>query len=103
MKQAVAGDAAKVDARHYKVEYENAKVRVLRAAYGPKEKSTMHSHPGSIAVFLTDAHYRFTFPDGRTEDGTAQAGQCMWVDSGEHLPENLENKPFEVLVVELKS
>ncbi|MFC2094014.1 hypothetical protein ACFLSH_00155 [Bacteroidota bacterium] len=34
-----AQDAAKVDPKHYKVEFENDDVRVLRITYGPGEKS----------------------------------------------------------------
>ena len=63
-----AQDAAKVDAKHYTVAFENDRVRVLKAHYGPGEKSTMHSHPNAVAVFLTDAKGRFTFPDGKSED-----------------------------------
>ena len=32
-----AQDAAKVDPKHYKVEFENDQVRVLRISYGPHE------------------------------------------------------------------
>ena len=44
-------DPAIVDSRHYKVEFENEKVRVLRIKYGPGEKSVMHGHPPSVAMF----------------------------------------------------
>jgi quercetin dioxygenase-like cupin family protein len=57
-------DPVKVDSKHYTVEMENEKVRVLRIKYGPHEKSAMHSHPASIAVFLNDCETRFTYPDG---------------------------------------
>ena len=36
-----AQDAAKVDPKHYKVEFENDEVRVLRITYGPGEKSLL--------------------------------------------------------------
>ena len=64
---ALAQDAVKVDAKHYKVEFENAKIRVLRATYGPHEKSVMHSHPDAYVVFLSDGKVRFTMPDGKTQ------------------------------------
>jgi hypothetical protein len=38
-----AQDAVKVDPKHYKVEFENDQVRVLRITYGPGEKSVMMS------------------------------------------------------------
>ena len=46
---ALAQDAAKVDAKHYKVVFEDAAVRVMRVHYGPHEKSPMHSHPENIS------------------------------------------------------
>jgi len=97
-----AQDAAKVDAKHYTVAFENDQVRVLKAHYGPGEKSTMHSHPNSVAVFLTDAKGRFTFPDGKSEDFNGKAGDVIWNDAKVHLPENTGDKAFDVVVIELK-
>jgi quercetin dioxygenase-like cupin family protein len=98
-----AQDPVKVDAKHYKVEFENDQVRVLRIHYAAGEKSVMHEHPGSVAVFLTDHHVKFTYPDGKSEEVTAKAGQARWTPSGPHLPENIGDKPFELVLVELKS
>ncbi len=98
-----AQDAAKVDPKHYKVEFENDQVRVLRINYGPHEKSVMHSHPNSVATFLTDGHVQFTMPDGTKKEASVKAGQIMWEDAGPHLPENLGDAPFELVLVELKT
>ena len=100
--QPAAEDPVRVDPGHYKVEFENERVRVLRIKYGPGEKSVMHSHPESIAVFLTDSHAKFTYPDGRTEDINANAGTVQHMDAFTHLPESLSKTPFEVIQVELK-
>src|ERR1700724_1184602 len=100
---ATAQDPIKVDAKHYKVEFENDRVRVLRITYGPHEKSVMHHHPGSVAVFLTDGQTRFTTPDGKTQDVPQKAGSVQWSEAGAHLPENLGDKPFELVLVELKA
>ena len=97
-----AQDAVKVDAKHYTVAFENDQVRVLKVHYGPGEKSTMHSHPNSVAVFLTDTKGKFTFPDGKSQDFTRKAGDVMSNDATVHLPENTGDKAFEVVVVELK-
>src|ERR1700757_260073 len=94
MPQPPAEDPVKVDARHYTVEFENERVRVLRIKYGPGEKSVMHSHPESISVFMTDAHAKFTYPDGKTEDIKANAGTVMHMDAFTHLPESLSGAPF---------
>lgn len=95
-------DAVKVDPKHYKVEFENDQVRVLRIQYGPGEKSVMHGHPNTVQVFLTDCHVKFTFPDGKTEERDAKAGQAMWESSTKHLPENVGDKPLELILVEVK-
>jgi quercetin dioxygenase-like cupin family protein len=97
-----AQDPVTVDAKHYKVEFENEQVRVLRINYGPKEKSVMHRHPAGVAIFVTGGHSKFTFPDGKTEERHTKAGEAMWAPAGSHLPENPVDQPFEVILVELK-
>ncbi len=99
---AFAQDATKVDSAHYKVEFENDQVRVLRISYGPGEKSVMHEHPDAVAVFLNDQSTKFTFPDGKTKEGTAKAGQTIWTSAVKHLPENIGDEPLEIILVEIK-
>ena len=94
-------DPVQSDSRHYSVEFENDKVRVVRIKYGAKEKSVMHSHPESISIFLNDCKAKFTYPDGKSENIDAKAGQVMHMDAFEHEPENL-GEPFELIQVELK-
>jgi quercetin dioxygenase-like cupin family protein len=95
-------DPTKVDPQHYSVEAENERVRVLRVKYGPREKSKMHSHPALVAVFLTTGRIRFTYPDGKSEEITGEAGQALLLDAVEHDPENVSDRPFEAILVELK-
>jgi quercetin dioxygenase-like cupin family protein len=97
-----AQDAAKVDPKHYTVAFENDQVRVLKAHYGPGEKSVMHSHPNTVAVFLTDTKGRFAFPDGTSQDFNGKAGDVIWNDAKVHLPENTGDTAFDVVLVELK-
>jgi quercetin dioxygenase-like cupin family protein len=84
------------------VEFENDQVRVLRVTYGPKEKSSMHEHPGAVAVFLTEGKVKFTLPDGKTIDSVVKPGTTQFTPAGKHLPENVGDKPFELVLVELK-
>ena len=100
---AVAQDPTVVDAKHYKVTFENEQVRILKITYGPKEKSVMHEHPNAVAVFLTDGQVKFQLPDGKSQDATVKAGESMFSPAGKHLPENVGDKPFEVVLVELKT
>jgi quercetin dioxygenase-like cupin family protein len=99
----MAQDAVKVDPKHYTVEFENARMRVLRIRYGPHEKSVMHSHPGGVVIMLTDSNNRFTFPGGKTEERQGKAGQVLQGAGETHLPENLSDQPFESILVELKA
>ena len=99
---AMAQDPVKVDSKHYKVEQENSQVRILRIHYGPHEKSVMHEHPASVAVFLTDGDSKFTLPDGKTIESHFKSGQIMWEAAGKHLPENTGDKAFDLVLVELK-
>lgn len=98
----MAQDPTKVDAKHYKVTFENDQVRILKITYGPKEKSVMHEHPNSIAVFLTDGQVKFNLPDGKSQEVSVKAGQSQWSPAGKHLPENVGDKPFEVVLIEMK-
>ena len=99
---ATAQDPTKVDANRYKVTFENEQVRILQITYGPKEKSVMHEHPDSIAVFFTDGQIKFNLPDGKSQEVSVKAGQSQWTPAGKHLPENVGDKPFEVVLIELK-
>jgi mannose-6-phosphate isomerase-like protein (cupin superfamily) len=97
-----AQDAVKVDPKHYSVVSENDQVRILKAHYGPHEKSVMHSHPNTVAVFLTDAKGTFTFPDGKKQDFAVKAGDSQYGAAATHLPENTGDQGMDVIVIELK-
>ena len=97
-------DPVRLDANHYKVELENDRVRVVRIKYGAREGSVMHQHPPGIGLFLTDARFRFAYPDGKSEEIQAKAGQFLWFDQvWAHNPENLSDSDAEVIYIELKS
>ena len=98
-----AQDATKVDPDHYKVEFENDLVRIVRISYDPGEKSVMHEHPDGVVVFLTEGgETTFTFPDGSTEVATTKSGIAAWSTAVTHLPENTGDKPLEAILIEFK-
>jgi quercetin dioxygenase-like cupin family protein len=99
----LAQDATKVDSRHYKVEFENSRVRIVRVHYGPHEKSVMHRHPDAVAIFQNDGKVKFTYPGGKTEEREMKAGQTLFTPAVKHLPENLTDNDMEVILVELKT
>lgn len=97
-------DPVALDPKHYKVELENDKVRIVRVTYDSREKSVMHQHPPGVGVFITGGKFKFTYPDGTSENLEANAGQFMWFgETWEHLPEMLDDGHFEVVYVELKT
>jgi quercetin dioxygenase-like cupin family protein len=95
-------DPVTLDPKHYKVVVDNDQVRVLRVTYGPHEKSVMHEHPGSVAVFMGDGHTKFTLADGTSRDSNFKAHDATWSDAEKHLPENVGDTPLEVIVIEPK-
>jgi mannose-6-phosphate isomerase-like protein (cupin superfamily) len=95
-------DPVQVDPKHYTVEYENDRVRVLRIRYGIGEKSVMHSHPDSVAIVLSNGRVAFDFPDGKHRETDVKTGDVHWHHSGDHQPHNIGSSPLEVLMVELK-
>ncbi len=100
----MAPDPIKVDPKHYKLEFENDRIRILRVSYGPHERSVMHGHPPCVVVMLNDLDFRMKLPYGRMRDMLGKAGQVLPVEEAqEHLPENLSNKSFEAVLIELKS
>jgi hypothetical protein len=98
----MAGDAVSVAPNLYKVMFENHRVRVLEARYGPGVKSDMHSVPDLVAVALTPAKAKFTLADGQTVDVEMQAGESAFTEAQEHVVENTGASEFHVILVELK-
>jgi len=98
---ALAQDPVKVDAKHWKVEFENDQVRVCRFKAGPHEKSPMHEHPNTVIISLTGGTTTFTAPDGKTSQTTSKAGDVIWRPAEKHASEN-GDKPTEAILIELK-
>ena len=51
---------------------------VLEYHLKPGEEEAMHSHPAGVVYVLSGAKLRFTFPDGKTEERAAAAGEAIW-------------------------
>lgn len=99
---ALAQDPVAVAPGQHKVEFEDDAVRVLRVVYAPGEKSAMHEHPDSVAVYVTGGHIRITLPDGRVGEPRVPPGATMRHAAGGHAIENIGDAPFELVLVELK-
>jgi beta-alanine degradation protein BauB len=96
-------DPVALDKKHYTVEAETDSVRVVRIRYGAGDKSVMHRHPAGVVVFLTDADFEFTFPDGTIEEVKNSRGEFHNFDEPwEHIAENVGDQDFEAIYIELK-
>jgi quercetin dioxygenase-like cupin family protein len=103
--KAIGGDLdpVKIDPKHYKVEFENSQVRVLRAKIEPHGTTPMHEHAvNRVTVFLTDQEFRVTDPRGKVNVVKHKAGDAAWGTPITHREENLNDKAFEVIAVEIK-
>lgn len=97
-------DPLKVDPKHYKLEFENAQVRVLRVRIEGHGSTSMHQHSlNRVTVFLTDQDFRTKDSEGKVSIVKHKAGEAVWGTPTTHMEENLSDQPFEVIAVELKS
>lgn len=86
---------------HYQVVFENERVRVLRYADLPGDRTTPHRHPDSVMFTLSSFRRRLVSGDASREV-ELQAGTVGWLPGQEHHGENIGDTPTEVLFVELK-
>jgi quercetin dioxygenase-like cupin family protein len=96
-------DPLKVDPKHYKLEFENDQVRVFRVKFGPHEGAPLHEHVlNRVLVCLTDQNVRVSSADGKVVTLVHKAGDATWGVPAKHKEDNLNDTPFEAVVVELR-
>jgi uncharacterized RmlC-like cupin family protein len=97
-------DPPKVAPKSYHVEFENSQVRVVRVRMEPGKGVPMHEHMlNRVVVYLTDQNTRMTLADGKVESAQHKAGEASWGTPVKHKEDNISDKPFEAIVVELKN
>lgn len=83
-------DPTVVDARHYKVEFENDQVRVLRIHYDAHDKGAEHEHLlNRVVLYLND-------------QGALKADDVRMSGPGRHTEQNTGDQPADRIAVELK-
>ncbi|MBV9506385.1 MAG: hypothetical protein JO323_15410 [Acidobacteriia bacterium] len=97
-------DPLVADPQHYKLEFENQWVKVVRETMGPHEKMPMHEHtaPGALIILMTDRNNRLTSKSGASETPRNHAGEIQWAGPSVHKSENLNDAPFEAIRIEPK-
>lgn len=93
-----------VDAAHHKLEFENDCVRVVRANFGPGEKSALFDAKDAVIVSLKGSQgFRLTFPDGRSiVTSPNNSGDVFWAPAVRAQHENIGDTRVEFLVIEPK-
>ena len=83
-------DPLKIDPKHYKLEFENDQVRVLRVRFGPNEKGLEHEHTyENVVVYLND-------------QARGKTGEMRVDGPRTHTEENPLDRAVERLSVDLK-
>jgi hypothetical protein len=86
---------------HYRVVFENDRVRVLEYTDQPGDQTTPHAHPDSVMYTLSSFRRRLVSGDNR-RDVALEAGTTGWLPAQEHHGENIGDTPTHVIFVELK-
>lgn len=94
-------DPAATNPDHYKVVFENDRVRVLEYTDVPGDHTTPHRHPDTVMYTLTSFRRRLVSGD-TMRDVELQSGTVGWLPAQEHHGENIGDTPTHVLFVELK-
>ncbi len=94
-------DPAVTNPQHYKVVFENERVRVLEYTDAPGDRTTPHEHPDSVMYTLSSFRRRLVAENGSREVELS-AGTVGWLPAQEHHGENIGGTPTHVIFVELK-
>jgi hypothetical protein len=96
-------DPLKVDPTQFKLEFENRQARVIRIKVRPHTAVPIHAYSTNhVTVFLTDQNFRTKDASGKVETTEHKAGDVAWEGPAKLNEQNLSDKPFEAIVIEVK-
>ena len=88
---------------HYKIEFENDYVRIIRVTYSPSDTSKMHSHEPTVGVTLTGGQGIFTGLDGNSDTRPKNfPGDVLSDDGTPHSVTSISEFDEELIFVEVK-
>lgn len=94
-------DPIQTDPNHYRIVFENDRVRVLEYLDAPGDSTHDHSHPDSVMVTL--AGFRRRLHQGeRTLELELEPLQARWLDAQTHRGENIGDTATHAMFIELK-
>lgn len=94
-------DPTETNPDHYKVIFENARVRVLEYLDQPGTVTTPHTHPDSVMYTLSSFRRLLVQGDVQREV-ELRAGTVGWLPAQQHHGENIGDTPTHAIFVELK-
>ncbi|MBW9207550.1 hypothetical protein KV097_16555 [Mumia sp. zg.B17] len=94
-------DPAETNPDHYKVIFENDRVRVLEYVDQPGTVTAPHQHPDSVMYTLSSFRRRLVQGDEQREV-EIEAGTVGWLPAQQHHGENIGETPTHAIFVELK-
>lgn len=94
-------DPVETNPEHYKVVFENDRVRVLEYTDQPGERTTPHEHPDSVMYTLSSFRRRLVSGDVQREV-ELESGTVSWLPAQRHHGLNIGDTETHVLFVELK-
>jgi beta-alanine degradation protein BauB len=94
-------DPTETNPEHYKVIFENDRVRVLEYTDEPGAVTTSHAHPDSVMYTLSSFRRRLVQGDVQREVELRE-GTVGWLPAQQHHGENIGETPTHAIFVELK-
>ncbi len=99
-----AAHVTEADPAHFKLEFENDAVKVIRADWGPKESFAGMLEIGEIVVVrLAPANFRVTLSDGKSVDRASNLGAVLYAPATKIGVQNLQEHRVVSVLVELKA
>ncbi|WMW81840.1 hypothetical protein RF679_06035 [Undibacterium cyanobacteriorum] len=91
-----------IEPTHYKVRFENDRVRVLEGFDAPGEKIAMHGHPDTLMVVLSPFKRKLTLGNGKVLETESKPGDVRWMPKQAHAGENIGDTETRALFIEFK-
>ena len=99
---ALAQDLVAVAPQAAKIEYEDARFRIVRLKIAPNETLSMHDRPYRVIIPLTPGDAKLTMPDGRTSISRTAAGHVTFSGPGKRSVTNV-GPTIENVLIEFKN
>src|SRR3954447_10167268 len=96
-------DPLKVAPQSYHLEFENDQVRVTRVKMAAHSGVPQHEHTlNRVVVNLSDQDTRMTSSEGKVQEAKHKLGDASFSAPVTHKEDNLQDIPFEAIMIELK-